>query len=340
MNSESDGGYKFAVVGLGLAGCLFLANLPPETLTPQILAIESSCIGGDLARLYGNVLANLTRTELEAAFRKTPCWTTVSEFAFFKPYSPDKCPLLADLCRQLRELMKPILTKITVKFTTVTHIQKGDVWCVGTKSGNFTAKKVILCTGADPKQMDLPKSVIPLEIALHQQNLARFIQSEDRIVVFGTAHSGTLILRNLKDCGCRFVSAVYRGEKPFRWKRDGDPEGIKQESATIADEIVGKCWGPLQPKLIPLSDTATMIRAVMEAEHIIYAIGFSSRQPCVEGVELQSNSETGKLAEGMWGFGIGFPSFYMSPSGTKAPDVGVAQFAEHIQKCIPAILEC
>ncbi len=330
---------ELAVIGLGPAGCLFLASLPPEKLGSQILAIESGCIGGDLARLYGNVVANLTRTEMESAFRKIPQWSTLSEFHYFSKYQESQCPLLSDVCKQLRELMKPILAKITVKFGTVYRLEKDvEGWKIHTKSETIQTRKVILCTGAIPIQMDLPKSVIPLEVALHKQNLANFISPDNSVVVFGTSHSGTLILRNLKDVGCKRVSAIYKCDTPFRWARDGDTEGIKQESAIIADEIIAGTWLDATPALISLSDTGTMIRRVLEADYVVYAIGFESRRPAIEGCTILVDSETGNLAPGMWGFGIGFPSFYMTPKGVKAPDVGFGPFAEHILKCLQAII--
>ncbi len=330
---------ELVVIGLGPAGCLFLASLPPEKLGSQILAIESGCIGGDLARLYGNVVANLTRTEMESAFRKIPQWSSISEFKYFSNYQDTQCPLLSDVCKQLRELMTPILAKITVKFGSVGKLEKVEQgWRIHTKTESIQTRKVILCTGANPVQMDLPKSVIPLEIALHKQNLANFISPDNSIVVFGTAHSGTLILRNLREIGCKKVSAIYKCDKPFRWAREGDTEGIKQDSAAIADEIVAGVWGALTPTLISLSDTGTMIRRVLEADYVVYAIGFESRHPTIDGCALSVNSETGNLAPGLWGFGIGFPSFYTTPNGKKAHDVGFGPFADHILQCLSAIL--
>lgn len=324
------------VVGLGPAGCIFLACLPPEKLHSGIVAIDQGCIGGDLARLYGNVVANLTRTEMEAAFRKVPAWTSC-EFQHIQKYEANQCPLLADVCLQLRENMAPILAKITVRFADVELLQKEDVWKIHLHKEVLTTNKLILCTGAIPTQMDLPKSIIPLEVALSVSDLRHFVHPKQRIVVFGTAHSGTLIMRNLKDCGCQHVVALYKGEKAFRWRRDGDPEGIKQESAAIADEIVTGAWGPLTPRLVPVSDMGSMLRELMLADHVVYAMGFESRYPRVQGAVLEHNVETGSLGEGIWGFGIGFPSRYPTPTGT-APDVGFAAFADHILKCMPAVL--
>jgi threonine dehydrogenase-like Zn-dependent dehydrogenase len=202
-----------------------------------------------------------------------------------------------------------------------------------------------MCTGATTIQLDIPKSNIPLDVALCGDKLRSFVRPTDRVVVFGTAHSGTLIMRNLKNVGCTNVTAVYKNEKPVSWARDGDTEGIKQESASIADEIVAGAWGPYTPSLVRL-DTATcgFLRSLMEADHVIYGIGFQTRAPVLvdaAGAKIDPatySAENGKLRDGLWGFGIGFPSKYTTPGGRQASDVGFGPFAAHILKSLPAIL--
>jgi hypothetical protein len=330
---------EMIVVGLGPAGCIFLACLPPEKLHTGIIAIERACVGGDLARLYGNVVANLTRTEMETAFQKVPAWATLQTFRHFEKYAPHQCPLLSDVCLQLRECMAPILAKITVRFAEVEKIQRTDnLWRISLKKEQLQTSKLIVCTGATPTQFDLPKSVIPLEIALSLPDLRQFIHPSHRIAVFGSSHSGTIVLRNIKDCGCENVTAFYKDPTPFRWARDGDPEGLKQESAVIADEIVAGAWGSKTPTLVHSSNMGSVLRHVMSADYVVYAMGFESRYPAIEGATFRHDSQTGALCEGAWGFGIGFPAMYKTPSGTMAPDVGFGQFADHIVKCLPALL--
>ncbi len=193
--------------------------------------------------------------------------------------------------------------------------------------------------------MDIPKPVIPLDIALTVEGLRSFLHdaAEKRVTVFGTAHSGTLILKNLKDLGCRQVTAIYKGRQPFRWARYHDPEGLKQESALIADDIVGRAWGELTPTLVHVDDIAGTIRAVMSADFVIYALGFESRRPTIVGIggtvlHPTFHPDTAELAPGLWGFGIGFPGLYELPKGGKAADVGFGGFVAQIQRCMGGIL--
>ncbi len=329
------------IVGLGPAGCLFLACLPPECLR-SILVFERSCVGGDLSRLYGDVVANLTRAEMTRAFRCVPQWATVP-LPILDAYAEDTCPLLADVCLQLRILMKPLLAQVRLYSEEVEEIQQVvGGWVLKTATGRHSCQQVVLCTGADPRGLQYPKPSIPLAMALSPHALGRYVRAEDRVVVFGTSHSGTLVLRNLRQTGCK-TTAVYRGDVPFRWFRNHDSEGLKQESAAIADEIVAAAWGPLTPTLLSYESSAELVRAVVEADYVVYATGFVRRQPRCKGLggeDVGSTYDPGtaQIAPGMWGFGIGFPALYEMPRGGQAPDVGFQGFVSHILKCMPAIL--
>jgi hypothetical protein len=81
----------------------------------------------------------------------------------------------------------------------------------------------------------------------------------------------------------------------------------------------------------------------MEADYVIYAVGFQARMPQFVGMggevlELQHDPVTGAIAPGVWGFGLAFPAIYEKPQGGFAPDVGLPGFVEHIQKCLGTIL--
>lgn len=340
--------YAIGLVGLGPAGCLFLATLPPEK-RGSVIAFDAECIGGDLARLYGGVTANLTCDQMIAALRLVPEWTMADMGFLTAKYSGDVCPLLADVCQQLRQLMGPILSRTRVHTGTVNTCQQGadGTWVLQTSKGPCKVGRLVLCTGAEARKMDLPKSVVPLDVALSEVDLRRFVRPEAHVVVFGTSHSGTLVLRNLSSMGCSHVTAVYRGEQPFRWFRDGDTEGLKQESAAIADAVQTRAWGDRTPMLVSTADFEGVLRATMDADHVIYCIGFISRHPIIQGADgttlsspLHHDPTTGALTgvRNAWGFGIGFPGQYTTNTGSLAADVGFGGFVEQIRRCMPAIL--
>jgi hypothetical protein len=245
--------------------------------------------------------------------------------------------------RTFRTLIAPELPKVTFHSTRVTDYEflpESAHWKITTTAGAvFETEKLVLTTGATPRILDLPKPVIPLSVALNPTALANFVLPTDKVVVFGTAHSGTLVLKNLHACGLRDLTALYKGATPFQYARDGYSEGIKQESAIIADSIVAGKWATL----LSLDDFATAHRAVAEATAVVYAIGFDRSKPTYieKGVRktlVHDGKSFGTDLKNIYGFGIGFPAPYTGPDGRDYPDVGFGGFVQAIQATLPSLL--
>ena len=202
----------------------------------------------------------------------------------------------------------------------------------------ITAKRLILATGSEPKALDLPIPSIPLENALDINRLKHYIKPGTKALVFGTLHSGTIAIRNLVACGAE-VTALYKSAQPFYWDRDGAYDGIKEEAAQIADDIVS---GKLPVNLVQTHDTSKVIRSSANADWVVYAIGFEPRNTLKVSVDevsrsaLNYNNHTGALeVPAAWGFGIAYPN--SAPDGVHF-DVSVAAFLEHMKPQISAIL--
>ena len=339
--------YRYAIVGLGPAGIFALASLPIEELAHTIV-FEPALIGGELAAQYGAVVANISKADMVAAFRMIPRWATV-EFPLLAATADEACPLLADVAKQIRALIREDLSRVDVCALKVTAFQQtaDQRWLLQAGGRMFDAQNLILTPGAPPKTLDLPIPSIPLPIALHKERLALHVTPTDRILVIGTSHSGTLILKNLKDLGCTHVTAFYRGKTPFSFARDGDTEGIKQESATIADEILSNAWGSKTPTLLKSDDLTTQFRVLQRTHYVIYAIGFGA--PSLFFLDpyghlqrfsdvFDPSTSTFRGAQKAWGFGIGFPRMYTAPNGSHHLDVAFKPFIEAIQAAMPHIL--
>lgn len=306
--------FRYAIVGLGPAGMFLLSLFPKEWLS-DTLVLDPTCVGGDLATQYSGTIANIPKATVVSAFQKIPRWSNCS-FSHFQAYSDTECPKLADICRQMRDCVQPDLRQTTVHTVCMrTLVQTKGGWKLQTDAGTWEAERVILCTGARPKVLDLPKPTLPLSNALCRTRLQASVSPTTKVVVFGLSHSGTLVLRNLYTIGCTRVTGVYRGDTPFVFARDGNPTGIKQESAAIADEILTNAWGDATPTLLNSEDFCAVYRAVSSAEMVVYSIGFESVYPhCVkeDGTEycVRHNARTGECegVPNLWGFGIGFPT--------------------------------
>ena len=335
--------YEIGIVGLGAAGLLCLGLLPDDMMRKTI-AFESGMVGGDLTTKYGCVLANIPARQIRQAFLSVPRWKDAVLYNLEK-YKDDECPLLSDSLLDLRMLTTPLLKQITFCPKKVVEFAYNKSWILTASDGaSYDVRKLVLSTGAVPKTLDLPIPSIPLEIALCPNALARVVPAPCKIGVFGTSHSGTLVLKNLKNIG-HICYGFHKGQMPFLYAREGFSEGIKQESAQIADEISEKLWGANTPSLISLDDFAAAYRTLSELDYVVYAIGFErcnlfytcggEKKPFI----YDSKSHFVGAPSTAYGFGIGFPTFYTSSNGKSYPDVGFGPFVDAIKAALPSILE-
>jgi len=319
--------FQLAIVGLGPAGIFTLASLPEELL-PETLILERSCIGGDLSSQYGGVIANITKAEFITIFAMIPKWAANHSFPELDGYQPTEAPKLADICKILRRLVKPDIQKAHLHTTALSNlVQTDNGWNLITAKETYQAKKVILCLGATPKTMDLPLPSIPLPIALAKDQLIHSVTPTENIVVFGTSHSGTLILNNLKQIGCQNVYAVYRGKTPFTITSDTTQDGLKLAAAAIAHEIQTNQWGGLTPTLINYDDFATVYRILSKAHVVIYAIGFEPRT----FTYTNNKGICTPLADST-------PGIYRFGIGRMTASIGFETFIKMIQAELPDIL--
>lgn len=337
--------YNICVVGLGPAGILTLAQIPDEYLASTVV-FEPNAVGGEIGTLYGSVIANIPTKIIIDTLRRVPRWKN-TQFTHLTKYADEACPVLSDVVKQLRTLIAPVLRAVNFHSQRVKRMDNTlKSWTITTDTGaSFEVGKLILCTGAVPKTMDLPIQTIPLHIALNGSQLASYVNSDDSILVFGTSHSGTLVMKNLKNAGVKNVTAIYRTEKPFYFARDGYSEGIKQESAAIADDILAGNYGECTPRLINYTDFAALYRTLHTATAIIYATGFETPK---ETYHKNGNKKplvwdcmTGTFKDSpgsIWGFGIAYPQMYKDAEGVCHPDIGFGGFIDAIQRALPAIL--
>jgi hypothetical protein len=209
----------------------------------------------------------------------------------------------------------------------------GDIVTIKYKKGNnsiytIQAEKVIFSPGSIPKTMNHSLPTIPLHVALDSRQLGHYVSPGERVVLFGLAHSGVLIIKNLVESQC-FVSAVYNTEKPFLYARDGEYDGIKQDAAHIADDITA---GKLENiELISWSSGEDVQDALLRADWVVYSIGFENSTPVLINNQSARNYEPEKalIAPNIYGFGIAYPSF-SEVNGRKFWDVSIPSFTDHI----------
>jgi hypothetical protein len=337
---------KLCVIGAGVSGILLILLLQQTKQIPldQITVIDPFFDGGDLARKWGSVISNTPWSKTTDAFTKflpsvaLPQWATQ-----LPPNLPTPLSVIAQLCR---ELFTPIMSKVTVIQGLVEQAElNGNTWSISVRKN--TGMRVVQSTyvffthGSNPKTLDLPIPSIPLEIALNPTLVRQYVQPNQTVIIFGTKHSGTLIIKNLVDCSANPITAFYKGAVPFQFARDGVYDGIKLDAAVYADAIIANTYPSVQ--CISVSDISTLIRESKRADWVVYAIGFEPRDYMIkkDGVVVPSqlknkyDGATGQTLTNAWGFGIAYPN--QAPDG-KNWDVGVYSFLEHMSAQIPTIL--
>lgn len=319
---------NIAIIGSGAAGLLLLHNFEKHNISPkQITLFDPTHLGGDLQLQWSSVKSNTVWRQITDAVASSI--STQEPFCSLDPEQP---------C-QLRYIISYLL-KATESYRAQCQLRTGYVesveyadakWKLYMKGQSFLFD-IIFCTqGSDCKTLDLPYPSIPLSIALDQSKLQELVKPHDHVLLFGTAHSATLIAKNLLACQA-LITNFYASEKPFYFDRDGDYDGLKQEAAAIADAILAKQYPSLE--LVSIQDTSAVIRCSKSAKYCIYAIGF---QPRILSNTKAYDAQTGKLHAGpnAWGFGIAYAN--QAPDGIHY-DVSVPAFQNHIQKQMSDIL--
>jgi hypothetical protein len=175
--------------------------------------------------------------------------------------------------------------------------------------------------------------------------LKEVVQTGHKVLVFGTMHSGTLVIRNLiEGCGAN-VMALHAGGAagPFTWDRDGAYDGLKGEAAEIADRIVAGEWTGRLEIAASSTELDKVLRFSRGATAVVYAMGFRPREGIVLSVDgagrggVAYDGVTGAIKDvpAAWGFGVAYPN--QAPDGVHW-DVSVAAFLAHIKRQLPAIL--
>jgi hypothetical protein len=190
------------------------------------------------------------------------------------------------------------------------------------------ADKIYLCQGATPKIMDVGVPIIPLKIALDQDQLKLIVEEGEHVTVFGCAHSGVLVIDNLVKLGCR-VTGIYRGDKPIKYDRDGAYDGIKGHAAPIADKFLS---GEIKINFANWNNPIEIHKTLRGANKVVFACGFERIN--IKGGE-NYDPVSGKITgfDNVWGFGIAYPGT-STVDGRVYEDVSVLSFQEQIRRTL------
>lgn len=320
---------RISIIGSGAAGLLLLWNLEKHGVDPRhIVIIDPTNNGGDLTKKWLHVRSNTTwRQILEAVPHST------SGVEPWSQLNPDEPCELRYVIQYLQACTKDYMSKTLRRTDYVKQVKyENNQWVLTLQHAKqpLFSDLVFFCQGSEPKSLDLPFPSIPLDIALDKRRLSDLVSEGQHILVFGTAHSGPLVVKNLVDLGCK-VTNFYATEKPFYFDRDGEYDGIKKDAQVIADAILN---GEIPVNMESVHDMAALMRASKSVDACVYACGFEPRNSLDF---MKYDGYTGRLLDAphAWGFGIAYPN--KAPDGIHW-DVSVPAFQAHIAKQMPDIL--
>jgi hypothetical protein len=329
---------KICILGFGIAGqLLFLELLRNKISAKDIVILDENFMGGALMTQYGPVLSNTPWLKTKTALQDYLPWSTESiQWADSKYQETDCMPVrdIAHVCFQTAFSAAQQTEKITAKASGIQFEEATQLWKIQHTFGELKSSQLYLCHGATEKQLPLDKPAIPLRIALDFQQLKNTVSAEnDHVTVFGTAHSGTILLKHLQELGIP-TTAVYNTPTPFQFARDSHYDGIKEGSEKIADCILRGEYSHIT--LLSWNDPLALYKALQKTTRVIYSIGFSVA-PLGEFQKIPYDPQTAKVAIGpnCYGYGIGFPG--VTTVGEKQyTDVSVLSFQDQIRRTLPA----
>jgi hypothetical protein len=325
--------FKIALIGFGAANMLFLAYI--ASVSPDLLdhtaIIDPQLNGGALQNSWPHVRSNTTWQQFVDALRKFSATSTYADVAASE-HPLDQPTHLHVLSKHLRRAVEPYIRRTTLFKDSVIAIEdEKPSYTLVLKNKKIQAEKIIFSPGSTPKVFNYPIPTISLSAALDSRQVECYISQGDSVILFGTAHSGCLALKNFLDAGAR-VSVVYATEKPFLFARDGEYDGVKQDAATIADAVL---VGTLPVELIHYSNQEEVVSAALRASWACYTVGFAldDLTKTIVGVGAKYNPITARIREDceIYGFGIAFPSC-TTIDGKTFWDVSIPSFTEHILK--------
>ncbi len=303
----------------------------------KVAIIDPYFDGGSLHRHYATVQSNTTWQQFLDAVAPHVSSSKLSHLQ--QLHLPHETTSLGELTRQLRLLIKGQGNKIVGSCSEAQWT--GNQWTLRVLDKTVESRKLIVCAGAQQRTLNYPIPQLPLEIILNSTALAAATRPLDSIVILGASHSGTLAAAHAATAGLN-VSLVYRRENDtiFKYARDGHYDGIKQESAQIADKIIAG----LMPTVKVICDEDEVRHALLNADWITYACGFvpvETIKITVDGQLInprEYDAETGQIrgAPEAWGFGIAYPNSNLVGAHTYY-DVSLAAFLAHISRNLSAI---
>jgi hypothetical protein len=326
------------LIGFGVAGQFLLSHILELVPAYKVAIVDPDFIGGDLARHYSAIRSNTMIKQKVGSLSKLPSvWSETIE-SLKKRGADDDTVSLAGLAADIRLTGNKLASKCACIYDKVSQASWNPdmkLWTLAFASGrpSQTTSIMCFCTGMSPRQEDYGIPSIPLSVALDPTALARTVNPGQHVTVVGSAHSATLILKHLNAIPNVSVSCLYKN-KQFKFARDGNYDGIKKESADIADAILKGEYADLT--MIKSIDIKNVSKVIRKCDWLIQATGFQAIFPelkMADGTAISAiwNPSTGlsEVVPQAQAFGACVPGV-TELDGKQFPDISIGSFVDQL----------
>ncbi len=341
--------YDWIVVGAGPAGIATVGNLLDAGVEKdQLLWLDPYFEVGDFGRLWSGVSSN-TKVRLFEQFLLACQSFHFNQAPRFplQDCEPEATCLLGEMKAPLLWVTEQLQSQCQHRSALITELQQNDDdWVLVTDQNEvFRAHHVVLATGAEEKQLDgVPLAqeaqVIPLKQILNESCYHQYFSQHDRVAVFGGSHSAVIALRHLIELPVMQVVNFHRQPLKYAEYLEGgilyDNTGLKGNAATWAKQYLEFPDSAQFPSnLLRVQSTLeNMQHYLPRCNKVVYAVGFNARRLSA-GCLLEHNPQTGVIAPGLYGVGIGFPEQKTDQYGETEWRVGLWKFMEYLKVVVP-----
>ncbi|MGC1181578.1 FAD-dependent oxidoreductase [Legionella sp.] len=336
--------FQWAVVGAGPAGIAAVGKLLDNGILPkQIVWFDPHFKVGDLGVFWRNVSSN-TKVKYFSSFllaAKSFAYKNASNNFELNNLPEEETCTLSYVVEPLQWITDHLRQKVKAIKTTVHQMFLSErIWTLSTVNGCYTAKNVVLATGALPSSLDYPGlKVISFDMAIDKDKLASLVNCNETYGVFGSSHSAIIIVRYLVELGVKKVINFYRSPCRYAIELDDwilfDNTGLKGKTAAWARENID---GTLPATLVRYNTSEPNIACFLpECDQVIYAVGFEKRKNIVIGdyEDLRHNPHVGIIGPGLFGFGIAYPEIKTDSVDNVESQVGLWKFMVYLNKVMP-----
>ena len=334
------------MVGAGPAGIAAVGLLLDHGINEdEILWIDPCFNVGDLGAHWSDVSSNTTVklfNEFLQNIKSFEYETNNNSYDLSSLAPTDTCALHY-VVEPLKWVTTVLKKKVMTHETNVTNLSRNlGHWSLETTNGDiWYSEKVILATGATPKTLNYGqycKYEISVTDALKTATLSSHVTQNDIVAVFGSSHSAMIIVRDLINIGVKKVINFYQSPIKFAVNMGDwilyDNTGLKGDTAKWVKENIFQQRHSKIERYV--SNDSNVQLYLPLSDKVVYAVGFMRRTPISMDLNLNTyDMNSGILAPGLFGTGIGFPMQTYSPMGHIEMNVGLWKFMQDMRQMMP-----